>query len=82
MSAMTIQIVTGDQPIVIETGGGAVHSRLGRAGDADMTLTGPPRPILGLLLGLRSLADAKARGVEFEGDPAVLDRVGADARVA
>ena len=27
-SAITVQIVTGDQPIVIEIGGGAVHSRL------------------------------------------------------
>jgi DNA-binding HxlR family transcriptional regulator len=77
-SAITVQIVTGDQPIVIEIGGGAVHSRLGRVDDADVTLTGPPMPILGLLLGLRSLSDAEASGVEYEGNPAVLDRVGTD----
>ena len=77
-SAVTVQIVTGDQPIVIEIGGGAVHSRLGRVDDADVTLTGPPMPILGLLLGLRSLSDAEASGVEYEGNPAVLDRVGTD----
>ena len=77
-SAVTVQIVTGDQPIVIEIGGGAVHSRLGRVDDADVTLTGPPMPILGLLLGLRSLPDAEASGVEYEGNPAVLDRVGTD----
>jgi hypothetical protein len=35
-------------------------------------------PILGLLLGLRSLSDAEASGVEYEGNPAVLDRVGTD----
>ena len=81
-AAITLQIVTGDQPIVIEIGGGAVHSRLGRVDDAAVTLTGPPMPILGLLFGLLSLPDAKARGVEFEGDPAVLDLVGPDARVA
>lgn len=81
-SAITVQIVTGDQPIVIEIGDGAVHSRLGRVEDADVTLTGPPMPILGLLLGLRSLPDAEASGVEYEGNPAVLDRVGTDARVA
>ena len=77
-SAITVQIVTGDQPIVIEIGGGAVHSRLGRVDDADVTLTGAPMPILGLLLGLRSLPDAEASGVEYEGNPAVLDRVGTD----
>jgi DNA-binding HxlR family transcriptional regulator len=77
-SAITVQIVTGDQPIVIEIGDGAVHSRLGRVEDADVTLTGPPMPILGLLLGLRSLPDAEASGVEYEGNPAVLDRVGTD----
>jgi DNA-binding HxlR family transcriptional regulator len=77
-SAVTVQIVTGDQPIVIEIGGGAVQSRLGRVDDADVTLTGPPMPILGLLLGLRSLPDAEASGVEYEGNPAVLDRVGTD----
>lgn len=81
-SAIAVQIVTGDEPIVIEIGGGAVHSRLGRVDDADVTLTGPPMPILGLLLGLRSLPDAEASGVEYEGNPAVLDRVGTDARVA
>jgi DNA-binding HxlR family transcriptional regulator len=81
-SAITVQIVTGDQPIVVEIGDGAVHSRLGRVEDADVTLTGPPMPILGLLLGLRSLSDAEASGVEYEGNPAVLDRVGTDARVA
>ena len=81
-SAITVQIVTGDQPIVIEIGGGAVHSRLGRVDDADVTLTGPPRPILGFLIGLLSLPEAEASGVEYEGDPAVMDRVGADAAVA
>ena len=80
-SAITVQIVTGDQPIVVEIGDGDVHSRLGRVEDADVTLTGPPMPILGLLLGLRSLPDAEASGVEYEGNPAVLDRVGTDARV-
>ena len=78
-SPVRIQLLTGDEPIVIETAEGAIHARLGRAGDADITLTGPPRPILGILLGLRELADGKAMGVEFEGDPAVLDRLGAEA---
>ena len=74
-SPVTIELQTGDQPIVIETRDGAIATRLGRAGRADATLTGPPRPILGLLLGRLALADAKAGGVDFHGDPAVLERV-------
>ena len=77
-SAVTIQLLTGDQPILVETGDGTIHTRLGRAEDADATLTGQPRPILGLLLGLVELPDAQARGVEFQGDPTALDRIGAD----
>lgn len=78
-SPVTIELRTGDQPIVIETRDGVVHTRLGPADDADATLTGPPTPILGLLLGLRGLDEAKARGIDYQGDPAVLDRVGTDA---
>ena len=80
--AVTIQLLTGDQPIVIETGDGTIRTRLGRADDADATLTGQPRPILGLLLGLLELPDAQASGVEFQGDPTALDRIGADVLAA
>ena len=81
-SAVTIQLLTGDQPILVETGDGTIHTRLGRADDADATLTGQPRPILGLLLGLLELPDAQASGVEFQGDPTALDRIGADVLAA
>jgi DNA-binding HxlR family transcriptional regulator len=76
------QMLAGDQPIVVEAGEGTIQTRLGRAEDADATLTGQPRPILGLLLGLLELPDAQARGVEFEGDPTALDRIGADVLAA
>jgi DNA-binding HxlR family transcriptional regulator len=76
-SPLTIELQTGDQPIVIETRDGAIHTRLGRADSADATLTGPPKPILGLLLGLLGPADAKAHGIDYQGDPTVLDRIGA-----
>ena len=75
---VTIELQTGDQPIVIETRDGAVHARLGQADEADATLSGPPTPILGLLLGLVELEQAKARGIDLEGDPAVLERFGAE----
>lgn len=79
---VTIELQTGDRPIVLETGDGAIHARLGPAADADAILTGEPRPILGLLLGFSDLAAARASGVECQGDPIVLDRIGAETRSA
>jgi DNA-binding HxlR family transcriptional regulator len=76
---MTVELRTGDEPIVIETRDGAIHVRLGHLDNADATLTGPARPIMGLLLGLSELADAKAGAVSYDGDPAVLDRIRAQA---
>jgi DNA-binding HxlR family transcriptional regulator len=74
-SSVTVALETGDQPIVIETRDGTIHTRLGPADGADATLIGPPKPILGLLLGLLELADAKANGIKFQGDPAILNRI-------
>jgi hypothetical protein len=73
---VTIELHTGDQPIVIETRDGTIHSRLGPTDSPDATLTGPPRPIIGLLLGLLPRADANANGVDYQGDPTILDRIG------
>ncbi len=76
---VTLQVQTGDQPIAIEARNGETHILLGVADNADATLTGPPKPIMGVLLGLLALADAKANGVTFEGDRSILDRIGATA---
>ena len=75
---LTLELQTGDETIVIETHDGAIRTRLGPAGEPDAALSGPPNPIMGLLLGLIGLADAEARGVSYRGDPAILDRIGAD----
>jgi DNA-binding HxlR family transcriptional regulator len=72
----TIELQTGDRPIVIETRDGEIQSRLGPADNPDAILTGPPTPILGLLLGLHALADAETHGVTYHGDPTLLDRIG------
>jgi DNA-binding HxlR family transcriptional regulator len=74
---LTIELQTGDQPIAIEARDGTIRTRLGPTDDPDATLTGPPKPILGLLLGLLQPGDAKANGVDYEGDPTILDRIGA-----
>jgi DNA-binding HxlR family transcriptional regulator len=78
---LTIELRTGDGPIVIETRDGELQSRLGAADNPDATLTGPPMPILGLLLGLHELADAETHGITYDGDPTLLDRIGADVLV-
>jgi DNA-binding HxlR family transcriptional regulator len=78
---VSLELRTGDQPIVIDARDGAVHTRLGPDDNADATLTGPPRPILGLLLGLLEPADAKAMGVDFRGDTAILERFGAQTTI-
>src|SRR6266581_2119949 len=55
---VTLELQTGDQPIVIETRDGAVQIHLGPAESPDATIAGPPTPIMGLLLGLLELSDA------------------------
>src|SRR6266545_1880392 len=77
-SPVTVELRTGDQPNAIEARDGTIRTRLGSPESADATLTGPPRPIMGLLLGFMELADAKAGGVDYEGDPVILDRIGAE----
>jgi len=75
---VTIELQTGDQPISIEIRDGLIRTSLVQGGSANATLAGPANPIMGLLLGLLDLADADARGVSFQGDPAILDRIGAN----
>ncbi|HEY2054741.1 MAG TPA: winged helix-turn-helix transcriptional regulator [Solirubrobacterales bacterium] len=70
----TLEIRTGDRPIVIEAGNGALDVTLGPAADPDAVVTGPPRPILRLLFGSLDQAGAEGMGVEFEGDAALVGR--------
>jgi len=74
---VTVELQIGDQPVVIETREGTIHTRLGPAHNADATLTGPAKPALGLLLGRLKPAEAKASGIDYQGDPSILERIGA-----
>jgi DNA-binding HxlR family transcriptional regulator len=80
---LNIELRTGGEPIVLEARDGAVTARLGGAGDVepDATITGEPRPVMGLLLGILGIREAGAAGVSYSGDPAILERIGADAGV-
>ena len=72
---VTIEVHTGDEPMIIETVHGAVRARPGRAVDPDAVLTGSPRVVIDLLTGRVDLAEAQARGLQYEGDPEVLRRM-------
>ena len=75
---ITIELRTGDEPMLIETVGGGARARPGTAEDPDAVLTGPPQLVLGVLAGQLDLAAAKARGLGYQGDPQVLRRVQPD----
>jgi DNA-binding HxlR family transcriptional regulator len=75
---LTLELRTGEPPIVLETRDGRIASRLGPVGDVvpDATITGEPRPVMGLLLGILGVDGAKAAGVSYVGDPGILERIG------
>jgi DNA-binding HxlR family transcriptional regulator len=71
----TVELQTGDQPIVVEVRDGAILTRLGKAENPDATVTGAAMPVMGLMLGRIELADAEGLGVAYRGDPAILERL-------
>jgi DNA-binding HxlR family transcriptional regulator len=78
---VTIEIRTGDQPVIVETTGGKIRVRPGATANPDAAISGPHRSILGFLAGRIDLETAQAQGLRLDGDPATLDRVRAKLRV-
>jgi DNA-binding HxlR family transcriptional regulator len=76
---VTIEVRTGEEPIVIETADGGARLRPGPAEQPDAVLSGTPHLVLGVLSGHLDLADAQARGLEYEGERETLRRVQRDA---
>jgi DNA-binding HxlR family transcriptional regulator len=72
---VSIELRVGDESLTIEAIGGAIHTRPGPAEKPDAVLTGTPQLVLHLLLGKLDLENARAAGLKYEGDPAVLRRV-------
>lgn len=72
---ITIEVRTGDEPVLVETVKGAVRVRPGAAEHPDAVVTGPPDLVVAVLLGRVDLAGARARGLRYDGDPEALRRV-------
>ena len=72
---VTVQVRSGDQSAVLETADGAVRVRPGVAEAPDASIDGPPKPVVGLLVGALDVDEARERGVRLEGDAAVLARL-------
>ena len=70
-----IELLAGNQPITISAAGGRIDVRLGVADRADAVIAGDAGLLLNLFSGKIDLVAAKRGGVEFHGDPKLLDRV-------
>lgn len=74
-SPALIQLLTPNEQAVIEIAGGEVRTRVGRTPDPDLVLEGPPRAILGLLLGMIDTQSATDIGLAIRGRRDVLTRI-------
>jgi DNA-binding HxlR family transcriptional regulator len=72
---VTIEVWTGEHPMLVTTKDGGVRVRPGRDEAADARMTGTPSQVLGVFLNKLDLATAKRRGLKFEGDLEALRRV-------
>jgi len=72
---ITIELRTGEEPMLIETAGGEVHARPGTAEHADAVITGTPQLVVSVLTRHVDLPEARSLGLRYDGDPAVLRRV-------
>jgi len=64
-----------DVPLILEIGDGAVRTRVHSRARPDATLTGPARAVAAVITGRSPLSAARAKGVRYTGDPAILARV-------
>jgi DNA-binding HxlR family transcriptional regulator len=82
-SSVRVEVRTGDEPVVVEVGGGEVRARSGATQDPtdgrpDLVISGPPKPVLGVISGKLPIAVAAGFGVEVSGDATILTRLGLD----
>jgi DNA-binding HxlR family transcriptional regulator len=82
LPAMTIVVHDDERPVVIEIADGEVHARPGQADQPDAVITATRWLTFALLIGTLPLAEAEAQGLEFEGDPGVIERLQREAGAA
>lgn len=71
---VTIELDTGDQPIVIDARDGTLSTRIGPAEHPTVTVTGPMKPALALILGFVSSDTAAGEGLVIKGETDTLQR--------
>ena len=73
-----IEVRSGDkheEPVTVRAIGGTVRVHVGAAENPDAVVSGPPKTIYALFRGEIDRAAARAKGLKFTGDAAVLQRV-------
>ncbi len=70
-----IELRTGNQPLAVETVNGAIRTRPGAVEHPDAVITGTPQLIAAVLSGKLDLAQARAAGLQYKGDPETLRRL-------
>ncbi len=71
----TIEVRTGEQPMLIETRDGEISTRAGSAEHPDAVLSGPPQLVLGVLSGVLDADEATSKGLRFDGARDALARL-------
>jgi len=72
---VTIELRTGDQPMVIEAAGGTIRTHPGAAEAPDAVVTGEPDVVVGFLTGRFDLRGARRRGLKVQGDADAVGRI-------
>jgi len=72
---ISIEVRCGEAPMVIETAHGTVRVHEGSAKNPDLTLTGSPDVVVGVLTGKIAVAEARRAGLQHAGNLKVLNRV-------
>jgi DNA-binding HxlR family transcriptional regulator len=71
----TLALHAGRETMYLEAAGGSVCARFESTDEPDAVMTGPRRLIAAVLLGHVDLRTARAAGLQYEGDLAVLKRI-------
>jgi DNA-binding HxlR family transcriptional regulator len=75
LKPFTLELNVGVEPIVVESRDGVIDVRVGAAENPGTTLSGPPRAVMGMLLGMVARKAAEGEGIELRGDAAILARL-------